>query len=130
MWYGVYRPSDRSLVCGAAGHHAAYLVPSDREMTQPIGTYALMIGAMPDVTYEVQQTTIPAGSSLYLFSDGAFEIETEEDQRWTMADFLPLLLQPSKLGVAEAERVYQLVRDAARPGPLDDDFSLMVVSFP
>ena len=130
MWYGVYRPSDRSLVCGAAGHHAAYLVPSDREMTQPIGTAALMIGAMPDVTYEVQQTTIPAGSSLYLFSDGAFEIETKEDQRWTMADFLPLLLQPSRPGVAEAERVYQLVRDAARPGPLDDDFSLMVVSFP
>jgi len=130
MWYGVYRPCDRSLVCGAAGHHAAYLVPSDKGMTQPIGTSALMIGAMPDVTYEVQQTTIPAGSSLYLFSDGAFEIEMKDDQRWTMADFLPLLLQPSRPGVTEAERVYQLVRGAARPGPLDDDFSLMVVSFP
>jgi len=130
MWYGVYRPGDRSLICGAAGHHAAYLVPSDRAMTQPIGTSALMIGAMPDVIYEVQQTTIPAGSSLYLFSDGAFEIETKDDERWTMADFLPLLLQPSRPGVGEAERVYQLVRDAARPGPLDDDFSLMVVSFP
>jgi serine phosphatase RsbU (regulator of sigma subunit) len=130
MWYGVYRPRDRSLVCGAAGHHAAYLVPSDKSATQPLGVPNLMIGAMPDVAYEVQRTTIPAGSALYLFSDGAFEIETKDDQRWAMADFLPLLLQPSRPGVAEAERVYQLVRDAARPGPLDDDFSLMVVSFP
>jgi sigma-B regulation protein RsbU (phosphoserine phosphatase) len=130
MWYGVYRPSDRSLVCGAAGHHRAYLVPSDRGATQPLGTSNLMIGAMPDVAYEVQRTTIPAGSTVYLFSDGAFEIETKDDQRWTMADFLPLLLQPSRPDMPEAERVYRLVRQAARPGPLDDDFSLMVVSFP
>jgi serine phosphatase RsbU (regulator of sigma subunit) len=130
MWYGVYRPSDRSLVCGAAGHHAAYLVPSDRGATQPLGTPNLMIGLMPDVVYEVQRTTIPAGSAVYLFSDGAFEIETKNDQRWTMADFLPLLLQPSRPDMPEAERVYRLVRQAARPGPLDDDFSLMVVSFP
>ena len=130
MWYGVYRPSDRSLVCGAAGHHAAYLVPPDKGATRPIGTSALMIGAMRDVAYEVQQTTIPAGSAVYLFSDGAFEIETSDDQRWTMEDFLPLVLQPSRPGMPEAERVYRLVRQAARPGPLDDDFSLMVISFP
>ena len=130
MWYGVYRPSDRSLVCGAAGHHAAYLVPPDKGATRPIGTSALMIGAMRDVAYEVQQTTIPAGSAVYLFSDGAFEIETNDDRRWTMEDFLPLLLQPSRPGMPEAERVYRLVRQAARPGPLDDDFSLMVISFP
>jgi serine phosphatase RsbU (regulator of sigma subunit) len=130
MWYGVYRPRDRSLICGAAGHHAAYLVPSDRSATQPLGTSNLMIGAMPDVAYEVQRTTIPAGSVVYLFSDGAFEIETNDDQRWSMADLLPLLLKPSTSGTSEAERVYQLVRHAARPGPLDDDFSLMVISFP
>jgi phosphoserine phosphatase RsbU/P len=130
MWYGVYRPSDRTLVCGAAGHHAAYLVAPDKGATQALGTAALMIGAMPDVTYEVQETTIPAGSALYLFSDGAFEIETKEDERWTMAEFLPLLLQPSRPDMAEPERVYQLVRNAARPGPFDDDFSLMVISFP
>jgi serine phosphatase RsbU (regulator of sigma subunit) len=130
MWYGVYRPRDRSLVCGAAGHHAAYLVPPDRSTTLPLGTSNLMIGAMPDVAYEVQRTTIPAGSVGYLFSDGAFEIETKDDQRWSMADFLPLLLKPSSAGTSEADRVYQLVRHAARPGPLDDDFSLMVISFP
>jgi serine phosphatase RsbU (regulator of sigma subunit) len=130
MWYGVYRPRDRSLVCGAAGHHAAYLVPSDRSAAQPLGTSNLMIGAMPDVDYEVERTTLPAGSVVYLFSDGAFEIETKDDERWTMADFLPLLLKPSTAGASEAERVYRLVRQAARPGPLDDDFSLMVLSFP
>ena len=130
MWYGVYRPRDRSLVCGAAGHHAAYLVPSDRSAAQPIGTPNLMIGAMPDVDYEVERTTLPAGSVVYLFSDGAFEIETKDDERWTMADFLQLLLKPSTAGTSEAERVYRLVRQAARPGPLDDDFSLMVLSFP
>src|SRR6185503_18004267 len=101
-----------------------------KSATHPLGTSNLMIGAMPEVTYEVHRTTIPAGSAVYVFSDGAFEIETKDGQRWTMADFLPLLLQPSRAGTPEAERVYQLVRDAAPPGPLDDDFSLMVISFP
>jgi hypothetical protein len=30
----------------------------------------------------------------------------------------------------EAQRLYRAVRKAARPGPLDDDFSLVVVTFP
>ena len=76
------------------------------------------------------RTTLPPGSSLYLFSDGAFEFMTKENRRWTMAEFLPLLLQPPTPGVSEAERVYDLVRQAARPGPLDDDFSMMVIRFP
>ena len=29
----------------------------------------------------------------------------------------------------ELQRLYQAVRQAARPGPFDDDFSLMVVTF-
>jgi len=33
-------------------------------------------------------------------------------------------------GVTEPERVYQLVKQAAKTGPLDDDFSLMAVTFP
>jgi serine phosphatase RsbU (regulator of sigma subunit) len=130
MWYGVYRTSDRTLVYASAGHHPAYVVEPGRRTAHPLGTPALMIGAMPDREYQVQQATIPPASALYLFSDGVFEIVTKDQQRWALSDFLPLLVEPPRPGTPETERLFHAVMQAAAPGPLEDDFSLMVVTFP
>jgi sigma-B regulation protein RsbU (phosphoserine phosphatase) len=130
MWYGVYHPGDRTLAYSAAGHHPAYLVPPDRRAAHPLGSPALMIGAMPGGAYDVERTTVPEGSELYLFSDGVFEVVTKDGQRWALADFLPLLLAPALPGTPEPERLHRAVKEATGPGPLDDDFSLMVVTFP
>jgi serine phosphatase RsbU (regulator of sigma subunit) len=130
MWYGVYRTTDRTLTYSSAGHHPAYLVPFDRRESLPLGQPALTIGMLPDVEYDTLQTTVPPGSSLHVFSDGVFEIVTSDQKRWALSDFLPLLTRPAEPGVAESERVYRAVRQAAGPGVLDDDFSLLVVTFP
>jgi pSer/pThr/pTyr-binding forkhead associated (FHA) protein len=136
MWYGVYSVRDRTLTYGSAGHHPAYLVPLERNQgshtraAEPIGGPAMILGAMPGYPYEMHQITLPAGSALYLFSDGVFEIVTSEGGRWALSDFLPRLVEPPLPGVPEAERLYRSVRQAARPGPLEDDFSLMVLTFP
>lgn len=129
MWYGVYRTGDRTLTCGSAGHHPAYLVPSDRRLAQPLGTEALMIGAMDDVIYQVQRTTVPAGSSIYLFSDGVFEVDTKDGQMWGLRDFLPLLVEPARADMNEPERLYRAVTAASRTDPLADDFSLVLLMF-
>ena len=55
MWYGVYDAGDRTLRYASAGHHPAYLVPSDRQATHPLGMSALMIGAFQGYEYKVQQ---------------------------------------------------------------------------
>jgi serine phosphatase RsbU (regulator of sigma subunit) len=130
MWYGVYHVDDRTLTYGSAGHHPAYLVPPNRQTADPLGMSALMIGAFPGHGYEVQQATVPAGSTVYLFSDGVFEVVTRDEQQWGLSDFLPLLVEPAIPDKPETERLYHAVAQAARPGPLDDDFSLMVVTFP
>jgi sigma-B regulation protein RsbU (phosphoserine phosphatase) len=130
MWYGVYRPRDRTLTYGSAGHHPAYLVPADRQTALPIGMPGFMIGALPEPTYEVNQTTVPAGSALYLFSDGVFEIVAKDGQRWGLSDFLPFLLEPAIPGTPEPERIYQAVRQASVSAQLEDDFSLVALTFP
>jgi serine phosphatase RsbU (regulator of sigma subunit) len=130
MWYGVYNASTRTLAYGSAGHHPAFLVPINRHEAQPLGMPALMIGILPDQAYEVQETAVPAGSRLFLFSDGAYEIVTKDQQRWGLSEFLPLLLEPAVPGQPETERVYRRVKEAAASGPLEDDFSLIAVTFP
>jgi serine phosphatase RsbU (regulator of sigma subunit) len=66
---------------------------------------------------------------LYLFSDGVFEIVTKDQTRWALSDFLPLLLEAPANGMTEPARLFQSVRQAAAAGPLEDDFSLMTVTF-
>jgi len=129
MWYGVYRVGERTLTYGSAGHHPAFLVSPDKHSAEPLGMPALMIGAMPEVEYETQQVTVPPGSSVYLFSDGVFEVVTTAQERWSLSDFEPLLLEPTLPGTPESERLYQGVKRVTGPGPLDDDFSLMVLTF-
>jgi serine phosphatase RsbU (regulator of sigma subunit) len=130
MWYGVYRTTDRVLTYGSAGHGPAFLVPSDRSEAQPFGMPAMMIGMLPDQSYDVSQATVPPAATLYLFSDGAYEIVTKEEDRWELSNFLPLLTAPAVSGVAEPDRIYQAVKNAAAPGPLEDDFSLLAITFP
>jgi serine phosphatase RsbU (regulator of sigma subunit) len=140
MWYGVYHRQQRLLRYACAGHHPGYLVTrspvsgslvsGEGRIAMPLRTRGVMIGAMPDVRYIVDQTVVPRDSALYLFSDGVFEIVTRDQRQWRLDDFARLLVEPPQPGTAESQRLYASVKAAARPGPLDDDFSLLVVTFP
>jgi sigma-B regulation protein RsbU (phosphoserine phosphatase) len=130
LWYGVYRPSTRTLRYGTAGHHPAYLVPPERRDAKPLRTPGLAIGVVDEFAFNEATTTIPPGSRLYIFSDGVFEIVTATGKRWELDDFLPLLLESLVPGQAEPQRLLHRVHGAARRGPLEDDFSLLVAEFP
>jgi serine phosphatase RsbU (regulator of sigma subunit) len=129
MWYGVYQPSTRTLRYASAGHHPAYLVAADRLTSMPLVTRSLGIGMMDEVQYEAQTTTVPPGATLYVFSDGVFEVMLPDGNRWTLDDFLPLISATRQAGVPEPRRLYEHVHRVARRGPLDDDFSLLTLDF-
>ncbi len=128
IWYGVYNKTTRLMRYATAGHHAGYLVPVSRTGYEEYQTKSLMIGAMPGYSYKCAEATVPPGSTLYLFSDGVFEIVTKDGVQWALSDFLPLLNEPLD-DVDEPQRLFQAVKDVAQPGPFDDDFSLLVVTF-
>lgn len=130
IWYGVYDITRRALRYGSAGHHPGYLYSPGQPDPVQLKTPGLMIGAAPASKYSSGEITVEAGSCLYLFSDGVFEIVTHDQQQWRIGDFLPLLKPASQVGSLESVRLYWAVRSEARPGPLDDDFSLLLVTFP
>jgi serine phosphatase RsbU (regulator of sigma subunit) len=129
IWYGVYNRLDRMMVYSSGGHHPAYLVPADRKQLGPLATRGPLIGATDDARFPEAHVRIPAGSSLHIFSDGVFEIADRQGRQLGLNDFLPLLSQPAVEGRSEPQRLYQTVRNTARPGPLDDDFSYLVIKF-
>jgi serine phosphatase RsbU (regulator of sigma subunit) len=130
IWYGVYDTAQRTLTYASAGHHPSYLSGPERGEPQALRTRNLVIGAMPGAPFQQAQATVAPGSTLYVFSDGVFEIAGPGGEQRDLPDFLPHLRAPRAPAGQEAQRLYGLVRQAARPGPLDDDFTLLAVTFP
>ena len=72
---------------------------------------------------------IPPNTKLYVFSDGAFEIVAADGREWSIDDLRDIIAAPEEPGVPEPRRIWAKVRKFARPGPLDDDFSVLTVTF-
>lgn len=128
MWYGVLDRNTRRLTFGSAGHHPAFLLTPPADPT-PLRTRNGLIGAIPGKAYSEELVMVPAGSALYLFSDGVFEIVTKQGVQWGLQDFLPLMPATPDDGETECQRLYEEVVDIARPGGLDDDFTLLILRF-
>ncbi len=129
-WYGVYDIETRTLAYASAGHHAALVVSPERATAVPLKTRNPVIGVAPQVSFRADTTTIPPDATLYVFSDGVFEITTREGRDWDLEDFVKAVLAPPVPGVDEPRRLLQAVRDNAKSPQLDDDFTLVTFHFP
>jgi serine phosphatase RsbU (regulator of sigma subunit) len=129
MWYGVYDAPSRTLWFASAGQHPAYLVAADRSSMQPLHTRNPMIGALPDHRFVSAAVDVYPGSLLHVFSDGLFEIDAIDGKPGRLADFAPQLLKPPEPGMTEPERLQAAARGLSRPGPPEDDVSVLTVTF-
>jgi sigma-B regulation protein RsbU (phosphoserine phosphatase) len=129
LWYGVYDLRNRTLVFCTAGHHPGYLVPPARDRAIPLSTKNIIVGAMENVQFKADTIDIPPEGRLYVFSDGVFEITTRDGVQWGVADFVPLLLEPMLPGTPEPMRLHKAVQKRNSSAVLEDDFSMLVVTF-
>ncbi|MFO0799075.1 MAG: SpoIIE family protein phosphatase [Gemmataceae bacterium] len=128
IWYGVYRPAERTLTYCNAGHPPALLCHAGQvEQLTADGPAA---GMMPGMPYENRTVPVPPDARLVVFSDGVFEIEVAEArQMWPFEDFLGYL---GGLVGRDDMIELQLAHSRTLSGreTLDDDFSMMEVCFP
>jgi serine phosphatase RsbU (regulator of sigma subunit) len=127
MWYGVYDVADRVVSFATAGHHPAYLLSAGTVQPVPLGARNPSIGIGADRDVAAARVAVMPGSSLFLFSDGVFEITDHEGREWGISQILSLL--PVMAASGGPRRLYDTVRMAARPGPLEDDFSALAIRF-
>jgi serine phosphatase RsbU (regulator of sigma subunit) len=127
MWYGVYDTTERALSFATAGHHPAFLLAPGAVQPIPLGTRNPSIGIGADREVAASRAPVTPGSSLFLFSDGVFEITDNEGHEWGLSQVLSLL--PIMAGPGGPRRLYDTVRMTARPGPLEDDFSALAIRF-
>jgi serine phosphatase RsbU (regulator of sigma subunit) len=129
LWYFVYDVTSRIMRFCSAGHHPAYLVAPGEPDPAPVWLRSPLVGMLPPRAWPSEQIAIRPNSRLYLFSDGAFEIEQPDGTQWQIDHLRRIIGAGPESGASEAQRVFQAVRSSARPGPLADDFSILVLHF-
>lgn len=143
-WYGVYDALDRSLRFASAGHHPAVFLPPgghggdvSGEALRQLGEPGPLIGMFSEPNFAERQIEVAAGSLLYLFSDGAFEVVDAADSILGYDAFAAILTAvardpattPPNPAAARLEAAYRQVLAWAGHAGLGDDFALLEVAF-
>ena len=131
MWYGVYEPSTRILRYAGGGHPAAALfagaTPEDAEL-RLLESDGPGVGFGIGAQFDSQEAQLPAYARMYLYSDGAFEVQIVNGPMWTLSEFLDYLEkqqgQPAPMDIV-LEHCTRLHGSAT----LDDDCSILQCEF-
>ncbi|MDZ7957851.1 MAG: SpoIIE family protein phosphatase [Aulosira sp. DedQUE10] len=132
IWYGVYHRPQRQLVYASAGHPPAVLLSgidtTDIDVRQ-LSSLNMPIGFVPDVQFEDATVEISANTTLYIFSDGAYEIHQLNGQLWGINAFIKLLINCSNDNTNQLQQVLAQILTLNAQENLEDDLSLLKVNF-
>lgn len=132
IWYGVYHRSRRKLFYSSAGHPPAVLMSGNslsNFQVKKLKTQGFPIGMFPEAEYVFDSCDLAAGSSLYVFSDGIYEINLPDGNVWTLEDFIQQLVENSKTDKGSLDRLLETVRRVGASETFEDDLSVLKVSF-
>jgi len=132
IWYGVYNTRTRNLTYSSAGHPPAILLPPiqlGESKEQRLKTPGIPVGMFPDIQYVNASCEIPAKSSLYVFSDGVYEVEQQANSHWGLDRLINLLNKYQYTPDRDLKRLLQYIRTWHPNFQFEDDLSILQVDF-
>lgn len=133
IWYGVYNQAKRQLIYASAGHPPALLLTgatAQEVAIQRLKTVSLPIGMMPDTKFVNQRCDIEAASTLYVFSDGIYEIMQPDGEVWGLDCFVEMLATNcASIRSQGLNYILDYIKTLSPNEALDDDLSLLMVNF-
>ncbi|SFN14161.1 PP2C family protein-serine/threonine phosphatase [Variovorax sp. OV329] len=128
VWYGVYQPTSGTLRYATAGHPSPILLsgpPNGECDARALPASGACIGLMPHARYAEAQCALQSPARLFVFSDGAYEVERPDGSMLKPEDLMQTLASPMAEGQSELDWVLQVARQAHGPGALEDDFTIL-----
>jgi sigma-B regulation protein RsbU (phosphoserine phosphatase) len=132
IWYGVYTRSTGTLSYASAGHPPSLLItpgPAGESTVTSLGAPGMVLGGMSGTTYRTQSKPLPPGSSLFMLSDGVYEINQQDGNMWTFGEFSKFMGGVASSGKPEIDELAEHVQGMHGAGPLEDDFSIVKLQF-
>ena len=129
-WYGVYQPSTRTLRYASAGHPPALALvagPAGVEHTK-LATASIPVGVLAETTFESGSYTVPAGTELLLYSDGAFELSLRGGGWLTHPAFIDICTRIAASGGWTLDLLITELLRISDLGLFEDDCTLVRLS--
>ena len=132
IWYGVYDKSTRELTYASGGHPPALLIGDtalDDSKATPLRTPNNVIGAIPDVTYEKSKHLVGEQTTLYISSDGVYEVEKPDGSMWQFKEFADFMAKIKTDRRSALDRLYQHALNLGDADKFEADFTIVEVAF-
>jgi len=127
-WYGVFNRASRELRYSGGGHPPALILNAAGQAAEaPVS--GLLLGLDPDAVYKDSVLKAGSAAELFVFSDGCYEVQQPDGEMWSREEFEALLIRTAADGASDLDALYRHVRTIAAGEVLDDDFSILKVSF-
>ncbi|MBE9207784.1 SpoIIE family protein phosphatase [Nostoc sp. LEGE 06077] len=132
IWYGVYHRIQHQLVYANAGHPPAVLLSGQSQTSlqvQQLTSLDLPIGFLPEVDFAEAIFDIAENSTLYIFSDGVYEIKQPNENILGIDAFIEILVKYSQTHNCHLQNLLMQIITLNIQQNLEDDLSLLKVSF-
>jgi serine phosphatase RsbU (regulator of sigma subunit) len=129
LWYGVYCPETRRLDYGCAGHPPAVMVDAGTQSLRLLQAKGAAVGLRTGNAFARETIIVPDGSQLYVFSDGAFEVQRPDGSMMQFEDLLQFISRPTSSGQCDLDLLLQHLVQTRGGETLEDDFSIVRFTF-
>lgn len=126
IYYCVYNTKTRLLSYSGAGHPPIIILDENKK-SSIIMSENIFLGAIKDYEYKDGQIEIPPKSSIFLYSDGIYEVKKTDGEMWDFEDFSNTLVSLCSEDSSELDNLYETAITLSGMDILDDDFSILKV---
>jgi len=132
IWYGVYNTDTHELIYSSAGHPPAILIYQEDNQWkyEKLKTPSLPVGMIEDVEFDQSLCLVKPDSYLYIFSDGIYEIEQENDNIWGLENFISLLVDTQAKYQGELQHLIKQIEKVNHSRNFNDDLSILKIHLP
>ena len=128
LWYIVYNKKNHELVFAGAGHPPLILFNSEGN-TSKIYSKNIMVGVDDQYEFQSESYSINGKTDLFVYTDGAYEAQLPGGKLMRIDDLVNYLTLYQSKSENEIDTLYNTLVEMNSGLSLDDDFTMMKVSF-
>jgi phosphoserine phosphatase RsbU/P len=124
-WYAVYNLKNKTLKYATAGHPSGLLISEDYPEGFLLTSNSSIVGVGPSGEYFEREIAIKKPTSLFVFTDGTFEIIKTNGDNHEVEELHEYLKKNIDKNHKEIRELYQRLLKMSNANKLCDDFSIL-----
>lgn len=128
MWYCVFDVTTYELHYAGAAHPPIILIDSDGKI-EKIRSQNTIVGYTHEIPFVSDSVKIQHDSCLYLYTDGAYEIELQGGATLKIDHLVEFLREHENEDFSEIDGLYHYLKQLNNRNSLDDDFTMIKIKF-